>query len=73
MRRRRPAGFRRRSLARVELEADVLAFNKYLKRIIADFSGVELLRNCHPSYRAEHARRMQLSRDISYVELQEFI
>jgi hypothetical protein len=43
---------------RIEIENDVAAFNKHLKKRVRCMSLYVLLCNCHPLYRANHARNL---------------
>lgn len=57
---------------RTEIENDVTAFNKVLKRGIKCMPLYELLCNCHPLYRADYAHRLQKEDRISETVMKEF-
>ena len=57
---------------RTEIENDVVAFNKMLKRRIKCMPLYELLCNCHPLYRADYARKLQKEDYITEEVMKEF-
>lgn len=61
---------KRKSEVRKMLEREVAAFNSPLRRAVKSMDTVILLRNCHPLYRADYARKLYNLGEIT--EAQEF-
>jgi uncharacterized protein YqkB len=57
---------------RKDLEVCVCAYNKYLREAVKEMSPVILLRNCHPIYRKDYARRLFNEGLITEDEWKEF-
>ena len=62
-----------KSKARKELEADVTAFNKVLKPVVVTMPILQLINNCHPLYRSQHARNLKESGEITEVQMKQYI
>jgi hypothetical protein len=58
---------------RNELEYNVMAVNKVLKEKVPTMTILELLRNCHPSIRAEYANKFYKEKLLTENELHEFV
>ena len=56
---------------RQEMEANIRAFNKYLKAAVKQMNWLELLCNCHPVERPRYAWRLYKSGMLSWDKLQE--
>lgn len=62
----------KKSKERIQLEADVKAFNSPLKNVVGQMETVVLIRNCHPLYRKQHARALMLNGEITEQEFVQF-
>ena len=51
---------------RKEIESNILAVNKYLKKQVGQMTWVELLRNCHPIERPAFAWRVHRAKGINF-------
>ena len=69
---RRRIRVKKTSLRR-ELECYVIAWNTVLKKAVKTMDIITLLRNAHPSYRGDFARKLEEARYITPVEAREFI
>ncbi len=55
---------------RQEIESNICAFNKYLKKQVGQMTWIQLLRNSHPAERPDFAQRLYKARMISFDTLQ---
>jgi len=62
----------RKTALRKELESWVVACNKYLREAVKEMDWIILLRNMHPSYRADYARQLREERIITDEQAREF-
>lgn len=53
-----------------EIESNICAFNKYLKKKVGQMTWIQLLRNCHPAERPGYAWRLYKVKRIDYDTLQ---
>ena len=60
------------SKERIELENDIQAFDKTWKGKMDGMDVIRLLRKVHPSYRADHARKLKSIGEITEIEMKEF-
>lgn len=58
---------------RQEIESNVRSVNTVLVEKIPTMSLIELLRNCHPSYRGEWAYRLYKEQKLTKEEAREFV
>jgi hypothetical protein len=63
---------KRKSKERKELEADVVAFNSPLRKAVRTMDAIQLIRNCHPLYREDHARKLLANEEITKEDAYEF-
>lgn len=57
---------------RKELELCVTSTNKILKDVVKNMDTIILLRNCHPLYAGDYARRLLEEKSIHESEASEF-
>jgi hypothetical protein len=57
---------------RQEMELDVRAHNHHLRGRVKTMSNITLLRNTHPLYREEFAKRLHKEGKLTDKELKEF-
>ncbi len=55
---------------RQEIESNICAFNKYLKKKVGQMTWIELLRNCHPVERSVYAWRLYKEKILDWDTLQ---
>ncbi len=69
----RSTNLRAVSSLRRELENYVIAWNSYLKEVVAGMSYIILLRNANPSFRSDFAYRLLREGLITKEEAKEFV
>ena len=58
---------------RKEMECFVTACNNVLRETVGSMDWLILLRNIHPAYRADYARKLYDNKEITKDEAREFI
>jgi len=69
----RRTNYPKKNPLRRELERCVIAFNVCLKDVVQSMNIIILLRNCHPSYRADYAYKLLDAKLIKPDDVHEFI